>query len=86
MREEKDKEKLQALYIKIEKEKYNVRDYTVDIPGYMFETAKKSNKIYDFIEIDKFNIIPIVKIDYTYENGLGKVKTESEFDEDFQFI
>ena len=52
----------------------------------MFETAKRNNKIYDFIELDKFNIIPIVKVDYTYENGLGKVKTEIEFDEDFQFI
>ncbi|KYH34084.1 CRISPR-associated nuclease/helicase Cas3 [Clostridium tepidiprofundi DSM 19306] len=86
MKEEKDKKKLQDLYVNIQKEKYNIKDYTVDIPGYMFETAKRNNKVYDVIELDKFNNIPIVKIDYTYEKGLGKVNTESVFDEDFQFI
>lgn len=86
IKEEKDKQKLQDLYVKIQKEKYNIKDYTVDIPGYMFETAQRNNKIYDFIELDKFNNIPIVKIEYTYENGLGKVNTDSVFDEEFQFI
>ncbi|MCT4596890.1 MAG: CRISPR-associated helicase Cas3' [Vallitalea sp.] len=86
MKEEKDKIKLQNLYVKIQKEKYKIKDYTVDIPGYMFETAKKNNKIVEVIELDKFNNIPIVNIDYTSENGLGKITNKSEFDEDLQFI
>ena len=48
----------------------------------MFETAQRAGQIYDVIELDKFNNIPIVKIDYTYENGLGKVN----FNEDSRFI
>ncbi len=82
MKKEKDKKKVQALYVKLQKEKYTIKDYTVDIPGYMFETAQRAGQIYDVIELDKFNNIPIVKIDYTYENGLGKVN----FNEDSRFI
>lgn len=81
-----NKNKVKQLYIEIQKEKFEIRDLTVDIPGYMYETALRKSKIIDYIEVDKFTQIPVVGIEYSFKDGLGNVNSKNEFDEDIQFI
>ncbi|MDT8719677.1 CRISPR-associated helicase Cas3' [Clostridium sp. 19966] len=65
-----------------------LKDLALSIPKYEYEYAKKNRLVStEFIQIDKFNNVPIIKFDYSLEKGLSKPKEVSiPFDEEEQFI
>lgn len=65
-----------------------IKDLTLSIPTYEYEVAKKRGLISSqLVQIDKYNSIPVIKFDYSFEKGLSKPKGEvTAFDEEEQFI
>lgn len=64
-----------------------IKALTLTIPEYEYEFAFKNSLVSnESIEIDKYNIIPVIKFDYDFEKGLEKPKNITYFDESEQFI
>ncbi|SHH83030.1 CRISPR-associated helicase, Cas3 family [Caloranaerobacter azorensis DSM 13643] len=64
--------------------KNDIKDFIVDIPLYMFEEARRNGRIVDYIELGKFNRIPVIDYNYSFEIGLKK--DLNEFDIERQFL
>lgn len=64
-----------------------IKELTLNIPKYVYKSAEKGSLISsNKIEIDKFNIIPMIKYDYSFEKGLTRPKEIEKFDEEEQFF
>ncbi|QEK11021.1 CRISPR-associated helicase Cas3' [Crassaminicella thermophila] len=68
--------------------KNEIKEFTMSIPKYQYDEAKRNGYIQgDFIELDKYNKIPIISYPYSFEKGLTRPQKKlDEFDEDLQFI
>lgn len=65
-----------------------IKELTLTIPKYEYDYAKRKSLIaLEAIELDKFNSIPIIKFDYSFEKGLSKPEENAmTFDEEEQFL
>lgn len=65
-----------------------IKELTLSIPKYEYDSAKSKGLIDSQpIEIDKYNSIPIIKFDYSFDKGLSKPKEiTNPFDEEEQYL
>ena len=47
-----------------------LKDFTVTVPSWVLDKAKKEGWIHSRLNIDKFNVIPVVSLEYTSEKGI----------------
>ncbi|OOO69964.1 CRISPR-associated helicase/endonuclease Cas3 [Clostridium tepidum] len=80
------KHNISNLKAKIQLEKDKIKKLIVDIPTYEFERAVKAGRVIDWVEIDKFNKIPVVAYDYSFERGLTRPKNTDDFDENLLIL
>ncbi|MFW6016791.1 MAG: CRISPR-associated helicase Cas3', partial [bacterium] len=66
--------------------KDKIKSITVDIPLYEYEEACKKALICGEVQINKYDKIPVVAYDYSFENGLTKPEKAEGFRSDLQFI
>lgn len=67
--------------------KNEIKQLTMSIPKYQYDKAYKNGYIEGkYIELDKYNKIPVISYPYDFERGLTNPKKEEEFNEDLQFV
>ena len=66
--------------------KDKIKEIVVDIPLYEYDYAKSNNLILgEVVELDKFNRIPIIDYEYSFDEGLMRKKGK-DFNPDTQFM
>ncbi|WMJ79115.1 CRISPR-associated helicase Cas3' [Clostridium sp. MB40-C1] len=66
--------------------KNRIKEFTMSIPKYQYDEASKNGYVEKSIELDKYNNIPIIAFNYSFERGLARPEKIDEFNEEVQFL
>lgn len=66
--------------------KNNIKELTMSIPKYQYDDGVKNGYVEKYIELDKYNNIPVISYRYDFERGLTRPEKIEEFNEELQFL